>query len=151
MRDLSTLPVLLIEKLETNLHNFLKNTREISFAAKRSILEDIAKGLKYLHEQNPPIIHRDLTARNILLTRNWEAKISDISNCQLVEPTPSELIRILQDFPDTMVYMPPEIHGQLVSTSEKKTTTNFSPSMDIFSFGHLALFVALKVYIVVFA
>ncbi|KAI9981744.1 hypothetical protein PInf_009509 [Phytophthora infestans] len=37
----------------------------------------IAQALRYLHEREPPIIHRDLKSKNILLTDTLEAKISD--------------------------------------------------------------------------
>eukprot|EP00698_Gefionella_okellyi_P009788 TRINITY_DN2509_c0_g3_i1.p1 TRINITY_DN2509_c0_g3~~TRINITY_DN2509_c0_g3_i1.p1 ORF type:complete len:873 (-),score=145.63 TRINITY_DN2509_c0_g3_i1:820-3438(-) len=38
---------------------------------------DVARALNYLHEQTPPVIHRDLKSPNILLTKTWEPKIAD--------------------------------------------------------------------------
>lgn len=43
-----------------------------------SILCDIARGMKYLHTQQPPIIHRDLKSDNVLIDANWVAKVSDL-------------------------------------------------------------------------
>ena len=43
---------------------------------KKSILLDISLGLLYLHKQTPPIVHRDLTANNVLLTSSLKAKLS---------------------------------------------------------------------------
>ena len=68
----SKLPVLLMERLETSLHNYLLNPDHVNLdlAVKVSILLGVAKGLIHLHNQTPPIIHRDLTAKNVLLTQN---------------------------------------------------------------------------------
>lgn len=38
---------------------------------------DIAQGMNYLHMQDPPIIHRDLKAANILIGEGSMAKICD--------------------------------------------------------------------------
>lgn len=36
-----------------------------------------AAGMAYLHNQTPSILHRDLKSTNILIDRNWTAKIAD--------------------------------------------------------------------------
>ena len=53
---------------------------------KNSILLDVSLGLLYLHKQTPPIVHRDLTANNVLLTSGLKAKISDVGIVPIVEP-----------------------------------------------------------------
>ena len=45
---------------------------------KNSILLDVSLGLLYLHKQTPPIVHRDLTTNNVLLTSGLKAKISHV-------------------------------------------------------------------------
>ena len=128
---LSELPVLVMEKLNRSLDDFLEKTPDIPFLRKRSILEDVAKGLVYLHNREPfPIIHRDLTAKNVLLTADLVAKITDFGNSRLVDLQPGQLPT---QNPGTLVYMPPE------------ASSDYDPSLDIFSFGHLALFTALQV------
>ena len=57
------LPVLLMERLDGSLDDLLETIPNIPLALKRSILDDVASGLHYLHSQCPQIIHRDLTAK----------------------------------------------------------------------------------------
>ncbi|TMW69763.1 hypothetical protein Poli38472_001919 [Pythium oligandrum] len=44
---------------------------------KSLLVQDVAEALVYLHSFIPPIIHRDLKAKNILLSENFEAKLTD--------------------------------------------------------------------------
>ena len=41
------------------------------------ILRDIAQGLRFLHASDPPIVHRDLKAKNILIDSRFRAKVAD--------------------------------------------------------------------------
>ena len=130
------LPVLLMERLDGNLDDLLEMVPNIPLALKRSILEDVSRGLLYLHKHNPQIIHRDLTAKNVLLTSSLVAKITDFGNSRIVDLQPGQLARTLSRLPGTPSYMPPEA---LTSTSR------YGPSLDVFSFGHLALFTLTQV------
>ncbi|TMW57969.1 hypothetical protein Poli38472_013443 [Pythium oligandrum] len=49
------------------------------YKEKLSIAIDIAEALAFLHNQSPKIIHRDLKARNVLLTKKYVAKLNDFS------------------------------------------------------------------------
>ena len=91
--DNSSLPVLLIEKLDCSLDDLLENVSNIPLPLKRSMLEDVTRGLLYLHKNN--IIHRDLTARNVLLTTALVAKVTDFGNSRFVDLQPGELARTL--------------------------------------------------------
>ena len=67
------LPVLVMERLDGSLDDLLETVPIIPLVLKRSILEDVASGLLYLHAHTPQIIHRDLTAKNVLLTSSLVA------------------------------------------------------------------------------
>ena len=132
----SQLPVLLMEKLDGSLDDLLVMVPNISLILKRSLLVDVARGLLYLHKHNPQIVHRNLTAKNVLLTTSLMAKITDFGNSRIVNLQPNQLARTLSRLPGTLVYMPPEA---LTSASR------YGPSLDVFSFGHLVLFTLTQV------
>ena len=134
--DNSQLPLLVMERLEGSLDDLLETVPHILLILKRSILEDVARGLLYLHKHNPLIIHRDMTAKNVLLTSSLVGKITDLGNSRIVDIQPGQLAQTLSRNPGTLVYMPPEA---LTAASR------YGPSLDIFSFGHLGLFVGLQV------
>ena len=131
------LPLMVMERLETSLDDLLENMPNTPLSLKRSILEDVASGLLYLHERNPPVIHRDLTSNNVLLTSSLiVAKITDMGNSRIADMRPGQMVRTLSALPGTLVYMPPE------ALDDKH---RYGPSLDIFSFGHLALFTITQV------
>lgn len=76
-----------MEQLQTNLHGYLltPSYANLPLNAKVSILHDIAKGLGYLHNHKPLVIHCDLTAKNVLLSSEREAKISNFGNSRIID------------------------------------------------------------------
>ena len=46
------------------------------------ILRDIARGMRFLHAAEPPVIHCDLKAANILVDAKFRAKVSDFGLSQ---------------------------------------------------------------------
>lgn len=57
---------------------------KLDWETRLKIALDAAKGLEYLHEHvNPPVIHRDFKSSNILLDKNFHAKISDFGLAKL--------------------------------------------------------------------
>ena len=55
------------------------------------ILHVVALGLRYLHEHSPSIIHRDLSANNVLLTSSMNGKISDLGVTKILNITPAQM------------------------------------------------------------
>ena len=130
------LPVLLMELLVTNLHSYLLNPSHANLGTykKATILCDIASGLAYLHSRSPPLVHRDLTARNVLLNSKETAKIADFGNARILDIDPQSS-KSMTSRPGTLEYMPPEAFG---------ASSKYDTSLDVFSFGHLALFAAIQ-------
>ncbi|XWS55956.1 hypothetical protein CRYUN_Cryun09bG0044400 [Craigia yunnanensis] len=48
-----------------------------------SMAYDVANGMNYLHRHNPPIVHRDLKSPNLLVDKNYKAKVCDFGLSRL--------------------------------------------------------------------
>ena len=137
------LPALVMEKLLTNLHDFLITQQEqtILFARRWSIMNDVASGLAYLHNQTPyAIIHRDLSAKNVLLDSSLRAKVADLGNARFM-PVPIHDVATMTGAPGTLVYMPPEVQEYDANSKAKYNT-----AIDIFSFGVLSIFILTQLF-----
>ena len=70
------LPVMIMEMMVDSLTSLVDKHEKIPVHIKLSIIHDVSLGLCYLHNHDPPIVHRDLSSNNVLLTANHVAKIS---------------------------------------------------------------------------
>ena len=140
---------LIMEWLQTDLHRYLSEKPHCQLSDKIHILHDVSKGLSYLHNLSPPLIHFDLTALNILLTKDLNAKIGDLGvskyadgRCDDDNPivSVSELLMsgvttpvglFIAERNRSQYHLPPEYDFQWRST--------FSTKLDIFSFGNLII------------
>ncbi len=125
----SSNPIILMEYLPNSLSNLVKSKPNIPRYLQISILSNVALGLAYLHGHNPSIIHRDLTANNVLLTSNMVAKIADLGVARILDLNPKAAMQLTQA-PGTAAYMPPE---------SLATNPCYNTKMDVFSFGVLSL------------
>ena len=127
------LPVMVMELMEMSLSSCLENKPHLSLTTKNGILIDVARALLHLHNQSPSIIHRDLTANNVLLTSHLVAKISDLGVAKIVTQDRHSRLTMtcqLTRQPGTAAYMPPEA-----------SSPSYDTKLDVFSFGVLILHV----------
>ena len=142
----SRLPALVMERLLTSLPDLLAPDPPppsgavtplsfFSMALKCSVLHNVACGLAYLHERSPPVIHRDLSARNVLLDSEIVAKIADLGMARIVPRM--RAAATMTKGPGALVYMPPEAFAPARSNTEK---SKYDASIDIFSLGVFTIF-----------
>ena len=113
-------PIFLTELMPTSLSNEL-DKKNITRAQGIAISIDIILALNYLHSWKPhPILHRNISSRNILLLRSYKAKLSPSISMNFLD-------KIHTPNPGSPIYSAPEVH-----IPSKQST-----AMDIFSFGVL--------------
>ncbi len=126
-------PWLIMEYLPFELHSTLEKQLQIPLSVKVAIMLDISRGLSYLHNNrsSEEIIHRDLSARNVLLTSSLSAKLADFG------------VSKRRDYNATMTkntgnpwFMPPE--------NKPGSDVRYNTKMDIFSFGVILLFIIIE-------
>ena len=132
--DQYRLPVMVMEKMQYSLRGLVENYDNIPLNVKLSILDEVCLGLRYLHSRNPPIVHRDLTPNNILLSYRLEAKITDLGVAKVVR---SDNQKTMTKLPGTPDFMPPE------ALSIRPV---YGPSLDIFSYGGVILNVTTQLW-----
>lgn len=51
---------------------------EVAWPLRFRILHEIALGVNYLHNMNPPLLHHDLKTQNILLDNEFHVKVTTL-------------------------------------------------------------------------
>ena len=120
-----------MEYLPTTLRRCLDMHGALPAEIGGGILLEVALGLRYLHEFSPPIIHRDLSSNNVLLTTSMTAKISDLGVAKILDVSPSRATQMTQtQVPGTAAFMPPEA---------MPARPKYTSKVDMFSFGVLVV------------
>ncbi|KAJ6938246.1 MDIS1-interacting receptor like kinase 2-like [Populus alba x Populus x berolinensis] len=99
---------------------------ELKWMKRASIIKDIAHALSYLHHDcNPPIVHRDISSSNVLLSSESKSFVADFGVARLLDPDSSNHTVLA----GTYGYIAPEFAYTMVVTEK----------CDVYSFGVVAL------------
>lgn len=120
-------PKMIMELMHQSLEHRLRDGPPLSHVARLYVLRSIACGLRYMHELPEPVVHRDLSSKNILLSRDAaQVKIADLGVAKALEDLQSVTGTVT---PGTELYTPPEV----------RCGGPTRPSLDIFSYGVIAI------------
>ena len=126
----SRVPMLILEKMDTSLRNYLEvhKKEEFPLPDKIYILRQVAQALSYLHSLSPPLVHHDLSPNNVLLNGiSLQTKVTDFGMTRALDP--SKMSR-KSSIKGTRAFMPPE---GLVDPPK------YDDKLDVFSYGNVII------------
>jgi len=113
----------------------IQNT-ETSLELRRKWTFQIADALRFLHDREPPIVHRDIKPGNILLDINNNAKVADFGTSKQQQE------RDLTTCVGTIAYMPPEILADASDEDDDKMkTVADGTKWDVFSYAVMVTYI----------
>jgi len=80
-----------------------------------TIIIQILLGVAYLHDHDPPIVHRDLKSLNVLVTDHWEIKLCDFG---VARPRTAENVETLRKLRSTPAWSAPELMHEAEYTTK---------------------------------
>ncbi|KAL5561994.1 hypothetical protein UlMin_031741 [Ulmus minor] len=99
---------------------------DLGWETRVSIIRGLAHAISYLHHDcSPPIVHRDVSLKNILIEKDFKPLLSDFGTARLLSPDSSHWTNIAGSYG----YMAPEL-AQTMKVTFK---------CDVYSFGVVAL------------
>ncbi|CAI9100637.1 OLC1v1037772C1 [Oldenlandia corymbosa var. corymbosa] len=112
---------------------FPENSRSpLPWVVRFRIVYEVACGLAFLHNSGPePIVHRDLKPGNILLNKNYVAKIGDVGLAKIISDVVPDNVTEYRNsmIAGTFCYMDPEY----------QRTGTLRPKSDVYALGVIAL------------
>ncbi|KDO40388.1 hypothetical protein CISIN_1g042123mg, partial [Citrus sinensis] len=119
---------LLYEFLERGSLAAILNTdaaaQELGWSQRMNVIKAVAHALSYLHHDCfPPIVHRDISSKNLLLDLEYEAHVADFGIAKSLKPDSSNWT----EFAGTCGYIAPEL----------AYTMKITEKCDVYSFGVL--------------
>nr|XP_043614649.1 MDIS1-interacting receptor like kinase 2-like [Erigeron canadensis] len=102
------------------------SAQNLDWRKRVNIIKGVAYALSYMHHDcSPPIVHRDISSKNILLDTDYEACVSDFGTSKILNQESSNLSHLA----GTYGYIAPEL-AYTMKVTEK---------CDVYSFGVLTL------------
>ncbi|GAY66094.1 hypothetical protein CUMW_245990 [Citrus unshiu] len=100
--------------------------QELGWSHRMNVIKGVADALSYLHHDClPPIVHRDISSKNLLLDLEYEAHVADFGIAKFLKPDSSNWT----EFAGTYGYVAPEL----------AYTMKITEKCDVYSFGVLVL------------
>ncbi|KAH9782778.1 MDIS1-interacting receptor like kinase 2 [Citrus sinensis] len=100
--------------------------QELGWRQRINVIKGVADALSYLHHDCfPPIVHRDISCKNLLLDLEYEAHVADFGIAKFLKPDSSNWT----EFAGTYGYVAPEL----------AYTMKITEKCDVYSFGVLVL------------
>ncbi|XP_019174279.1 PREDICTED: MDIS1-interacting receptor like kinase 2-like [Ipomoea nil] len=107
--------------------------KKLKWSRRVNVVKGISSALAYLHHGcSPPVVHRDISSKNILINSEFQAFVSDFGTARLLNPNSSNQIVLA----GTYGYIAPELAFSLINTEK----------CDVYSFGVVVLEIMLGKY-----
>ncbi|GAM23894.1 hypothetical protein SAMD00019534_070690, partial [Acytostelium subglobosum LB1] len=104
------------------LHKVLNTSFDFEWDKWFRWMMQVVEGAHYLHNMNPPTVHRDLKTLNILISAEYNAKLCDFGLTRTMTMTNVSTLGMLRG---TMAYTAPEIYDGML----------FNTKSDVYSLG----------------
>ncbi|KAJ9128999.1 hypothetical protein P3X46_034240 [Hevea brasiliensis] len=101
-----------------------KGAKDLDWEKRIRVIKGVAHALTYMHHDcDPPVVHRDISSKNVLLNSELEAHVSDFGTARFLKPDSSNWTTIA----GTYGYISPEL----------AYTGMVTEKCDVYSFGVL--------------
>lgn len=100
-----------------------KHRLDLSYNLKLNMVQDICKGMNYLHKCEPSVIHRDLKTHNLLVDASWKVKVGDFGLAKLIKMSEIETSHMTAC--GTPAYTAPEV----------LRNSHYTSKADVYSFA----------------
>ena len=125
------LPLIITELLDINLRQAYQENR-LRPGDRLMIFIDIGRALDYLHQRYEPIIHRDVSAPNVLLQQmpnnQWKGKVSDLGSANFLQDAQTK-------GEGCILYSPPEMIPRAFNPRRQRIPQ--TTKIDVYSYGVL--------------